>query len=245
VTAPPDPREPLAAAAPPGEPGAFQGFDPGCVVRSHRAASALRPAEERTVCDEDCRTLEAAAVRGEAARCFNCGCVAASPSDLAPVFVALDATVVTTARRIPAGAFFAAAPGGSTVLAPGELVLEVVVPASAAARRCGYRKFRLRNAIDFPIVSAAVSFGDGAGVVDDARIVLGAAAPVPLRLPAVERLVNGCALADLASDELARAVAAGVASACTPLPPNRYKTQVAGAMVVRALRRAAGLPEHG
>jgi NADPH-dependent glutamate synthase beta subunit-like oxidoreductase/CO/xanthine dehydrogenase FAD-binding subunit len=236
---------PVAASAPPGEAAAFQSCDPGCVVRSPRAAAALRRPEERTVCDEDCRTLEAGAVSGEAARCFNCGCVAASPSDLAPVFVALDAAVVTTARRIPAGAFFAASPGGSTVLAPGELVLEVVVPASAAARRCGYRKFRLRNAIDFPIVSAAVSFAEAGGVVVDARVVLGAAAPVPLRLPAVEEVINGRALADLATDEVARAVAASVAAACSPLPPNRYKTHVAGTMVVRALRRSAGMPEHG
>jgi len=224
---------------------ALQALDPACVNRSSRCGAPIRSPGERTLWDEDSHTLGSGDVAAEAARCFNCGCVAASPSDLAPVFVALDAVVVTTAREILAADFFAAAPAGSTVLELGELVLEVIVPAGSAARRCGYRKFRLRNTIDFPIVSAAVSFVDAGGAVDDPRVVLGAAAPVPLRLPAAEAAIVGLRLQDLGSPDVARLVAGSVAGACLPLPANRYKVQVAGAIVVRALRRAAGLPEHG
>jgi CO/xanthine dehydrogenase FAD-binding subunit len=165
-------------------------------------------------------------------------------SDLAPVLVALDATVVTTTREIPAGAFFAAVEGGSTVLEPTELVLEVVLPPDAAARRCAFRKFRLRNAIDFPIVSAAVSFRVEHGSIEDPRVVLGAAAPVPLRAAAVEAALVGHALEDVGSRAFGRHLTERVLEGSVTLPDSAYKAQIAAALVVRAVRRAAGLPEQ-
>ena len=89
--------------------------------------------------------LAAAQADAEAQRCFDCGCVAATPSDLAPALVALDAVIVTTARQIPAGDFFAARVGSSTVLAPGELVTGYVCPRRAPGSRAAYEKFRLRR----------------------------------------------------------------------------------------------------
>jgi NADPH-dependent glutamate synthase beta subunit-like oxidoreductase/CO/xanthine dehydrogenase FAD-binding subunit len=227
------------AAAPTPVAGLLQAFDPGCVAHSPRVAEPASSAGERTLCDEDSCTLDAVSITAEAGRCFNCGCVAASPSDLAPLLVALDARVVTSAREIPAGEFFTAAPAGSTVLDPGELLLEVVISPAAIARRSAFRKFRLRNAIDFPIVSAAVSFTVDQGVVVDPRVVLGAAAPVPLRAPGAEAALVGRRLADLASPETGREIAACVVGHALPLPANAYKAQIAGALVARAVREAA------
>jgi CO/xanthine dehydrogenase Mo-binding subunit/NADPH-dependent glutamate synthase beta subunit-like oxidoreductase len=230
---------------------ALQRFDPACLEPSP-ACSALPPAPDgRRLEAEDVTTVDAAAAACEARRCFDCGCVAVTPSDLAPVLVALDATVVTTEREIPAGAFFAAVPRGSTVLGAGELVREIVLPVDGGERRTAFRKFRLRNAIDFPIVSAAVSLVIGGGVITDARVVLGAAAPVPVRARAAEAALIGRPAADLAgaapapmdpggeAGSLAAQAAALALADALPLPHGGYKAQIARALVTRALAALA------
>ncbi len=218
---------------------AFQGFDPGCTTPSARLAGEPASVAERSLGEEDCRTVPAASVAREAARCFNCGCVAVSPSDLAPVLVALDATVVTTARELPAAALFAASRASSTVLGDDELVTEVRLPPPAAGTRTAYEKFRLRNAIDFPILSVAVSLVVRDGAVTEARVVLGAAAPVPLRVPLVERALVGLEASPPNLAAAARASAAEWAAGCLPLAPNAYKLQVATTLLGRAVESAA------
>ncbi len=114
-----------------------------------------------------------------------------------------------------------------------------VVPAASSGLRATYEKFRLRNAIDFPILSAAVALRVEDGRVADARVVLGAAAPVPLRVEAVERALRGLEASAETLGAAARAAAAQWAAACTPLPANAYKVKVAAALVARAVERAA------
>ncbi len=217
----------------------LQSFDPASARPSPRYDGALLPVEARTVCGEDSCTADIGTVLAEAARCFNCGCVAVTPSDLAPVLVALDASVVTTARSIPAADFFAAGLATSTVLGPGELVCEVRLPSSGSGWRSAYEKFRLRKAIDFPIVSAAVALREEGGRVAAARVVVGAAAPVPLRVAVVEDALVGLEPGAAGLAGAARAAAEEWAAACLPLAPAAYKAKVAVALIVRAVERAA------
>ncbi len=95
------------------------------------------PPAERRLFVEDRGTIPLADTEAEAARCANCGCVAVSASDLAPVLLALDATIKTTRRSITAGAFFAATRQRTTVLESGELLAEVCIPAFAARGAAG------------------------------------------------------------------------------------------------------------
>ncbi len=216
-------------------PRRFQRFDPACLDRSPACSVTVPAPGDRSLTGEDVATVDARAAACEAQRCFDCGCVAVTPSDLAPLLVALDADVVTGERTLAAADFFATPPAGSTVLAPDELVTAVVVPASAVRRRSAFRKFRLRNTIDFPIVSAAVSIDVKDGTIVDARVVLGAAAPVPLRATAAEDALRDRPSADLASGELAREAAESALEGALPLAHNAYKAQIAGALVRRAL----------
>ena len=216
----------------------FQTFDPACVEPLPRCAVAVAQPGERTVCDEDSCTVPRQEVICEAQRCFNCGCIAVTPTDLAPVLVALDGAVVTTRRVLPAADFFAVAPSASSVLAPGELVAEVRLPAPAAGLRSWYEKFRLRKAIDFPIVSVAVALHVDGGRVVAARVVLGAAAPVPWRLTEVEAALTGCEASPAGLAAATRAAAAEWARGCTPLRPNAYKVKIAAALIARAIQNA-------
>ena len=63
--------------------------------------------------------LERIDIAEEARRCLNCSCLAVSPSDLAPAFMALDARVQTSKRLLAIEELFAASVAGSTVLEAG------------------------------------------------------------------------------------------------------------------------------
>lgn len=159
------------------------------------------------------------------------GCYAASSQDSAPALVALDATVVTTDRELPASEFFYANGWRSCGLADGEVVTEVRVPKAA---RSSFEKFALRKSIDFPVVNCACAEGPDGRV----RVVLGAVYPAPVRCEAAEDVLAAAGTVDAASAE---AVADAAVAGCTPLPKSEYKVQIARTMVKRALLDLAGL----
>ena len=111
-------------------------------------------------------------------------------SDLAPALEALGARIKTTKRTLAAEEFFTAGKLRSTVLARGELVEEILVPAQRPGSRQAYQKFRIRNSIDFPIAGLAVIFSAAGGKISEARLVLSAVAPIPFRLKAVEEFLR-------------------------------------------------------
>ena len=200
--------------------------------RSARVITPRLPAQERTLRGEDNQTLAPEAVEQEALRCANCGCVAVNASDLATALVALDARVSTTRRTLPVEDLFAAARNRSTVLAEDELITEFWIPAPPPESCQVYLKFRIRNAIDFPIVSVAFLAGMRDGRFHGARLVLGAVAPVPLRAHAVEQLLED----QLPGAELAGEAAALAVSSAQPLARNKAKVEVVKALVSRAIQ---------
>ena len=94
---------------------------------------------------EDTPSLGLSEIETEASRCFNCGCLAVSPSDIGIALVALDANIVTTKRTLDAQSFFTASATGSTVLDPDELVTEIQIPKPQDGVRQSYLKFTLEN----------------------------------------------------------------------------------------------------
>jgi NADPH-dependent glutamate synthase beta subunit-like oxidoreductase/CO/xanthine dehydrogenase FAD-binding subunit len=168
-------------------------------------------------------------IQSEAMRCVNCGCVAVNASDVAPALIALDATIKTTKRSIKAGEFFDATLMKSTVLAEDELVEEIEIPAPTKQNRQGYHKFRIRNSIDFPIVSLAYSFDLMGQVIQNPKIVLGAVAPTPLRIPAIEEFLDGKTV----NEETAAAVGEVVGSEVRTLAKNAFKVQIVKGLLRR------------
>jgi NADPH-dependent glutamate synthase beta subunit-like oxidoreductase len=180
---------------------------------------------------EDRLGLSLARAETEAQRCLSCGCLAVAPSDLAIALVALDGTVVTNKRTIAAQAFFKASAAGSTVLEPEELIKEIQIPKPARGARQNYLKFTLRKPLDFAIVSAASVIWEKDGICSDARMVLGAVGPAPVRAVAAENALKGNAI-----DENRAAEAAGLAFAnAFPLSMNAYKIQIGKTILKRAI----------
>ena len=153
-------------------------------------------------------------------------CIAVHPSDIAPALIALNGTVVTNVRKIPIENFFDVKFPSSTVLAPGEIITEIQVPAPPAGAKSAFLKFAIRKSIDFPIVNCAVMVGGGAP-----RIALNAVAPKPYRATKAEAAIAGKPINE------ANAEAAGAAAVedAKPLAATKYKVQIAKTLVKRAL----------
>lgn len=161
-------------------------------------------------------------------------CFAVCPSDLATVLAALDAIVQIVHPRgektVPVAEFYE--PQGS-VLQPDEMVTAVHVQEPKRGALQTFLKFRLRETIDFAIVSVAAIVSVGDGLCRDARIVLGAVAPAPYRVKVAEEMMIGKPLdrdiAEMASE-------AAIADA-KPLSRNGYKIEIAKSLILRAILR--------
>lgn len=155
-------------------------------------------------------------------------CFAVCPSDTAIALTALDATVVTNRRSIPIGDFFEVL---GNVLNDDEIVTGIQVPRPVSRAKQSFIKFALRPAIDFAVVSVATVITTEAGKVSDARIVLGAVAPVPYRALAAEDVLKGKAI----SESTAEMAATAAVKDAVPLRDNKYKVQIARTLVKRAV----------
>ncbi|HLA28756.1 MAG TPA: FAD-dependent oxidoreductase [Syntrophales bacterium] len=215
--------------------GGFLEFDPQGVLNITMAKLPERPVVERSVEAEDTFGLKWDEVLAEANRCMNCGCIAVNPSDIGTVLLALDATIKTTKRTLSAEEFFTSTPVITELLDADELVTEIMVPVQGKGGRSAYEKFRVRDAIDFAIVSVASAYGINNDKIRNARVVLGAVAPVPFRARAVEEYLEGKKV----SEDLAAAAAELAVKGTILLDKNGYKAQVLRTLVKRAVLNAA------
>lgn len=160
-------------------------------------------------------------------------CYAVCPSDPAIALVALEASVKTIRpageRTIQLADFYETL---GPVLEPDELVTEIRIPAPPVNAVQRFLKFRLRPSIDFAVVSVAAMLDLVEGICRDARIVLGAVAPVPYRAVAAEDVLRDNPLEE---KQAAQAAQAALAEA-KPMSGNAYKIEIAKTLVKRALR---------
>ena len=166
-------------------------------------------------------------------------CWIVSPSDLAPALIACDAEVELASslgrRRIPLAGFYVAPSGKQRkehAIRRGELITTVRIPEKALERKGTYVKAMERKAWSFAIVSVAAAARVRDGKASDVRLVLGGIAPIPWRVPAAEKVLDGTSL----DDNACLAAADVVLKDATPLRDNGYKVTLARELVRRALR---------
>jgi len=165
-------------------------------------------------------------------------CIATHPSDMAVALAALDAQVQVLGpdgeRTVPfveLHRLVGADPSRDTVLAHGELITAIDLPALPAGARSAYRKVRDRASYAFALVSVAAVVADG-----EVRIALGGVAHKPWRASRAEEILRG---QELTEHAVAAAMAAELATA-QPQPGidagNGFKIPLAGRTVVATLR---------
>ena len=164
------------------------------------------------------------------------------PSDTAPALVALEATfriVGPSGERTVAAADFFTLPAvdaaRENVLKDGEVLAEIALPRRGAGVRSTYHKVLDREAWTHAVVSAAVVLDMDKDMCRSARIVLGGVAPIPWRLPEVEKLLAGKRITPTLAAEAGAAAVAGA----RPLAKNGYKVPMTQAMVRRTLEGLA------
>lgn len=135
-------------------------------------------------------------------------CWAVSSSDTAPALVALGARVVLFSaergeREIALEDLYADDGMAFLTKRPDEILTAVRLAAPRTGFRSTYWKLRRRGSFDFPVLSvgAALRVGDS-GVVEEARVVLGAVASRPIVVPEAAALL-GKPLTDDAIEDLA------------------------------------------
>ena len=165
-------------------------------------------------------------------------CVAASSSDGATLLTALgaEAHVESTDgdRWLPVEKFFMGEGRRNLQIGPHEIVTEIRLPRPPARLTMAYEKLRPRNAIDFPILSVAVTLErEPSGACHELRVVVAA-------LGAKPRLVAG--LATLSGKPVDEETMAQVAEAaykqCHPLTNIAGDTDWRHDMVSVFVRRA-------
>jgi carbon-monoxide dehydrogenase medium subunit len=120
-------------------------------------------------------------------------CNAAPSADMAPPLIALDADAVIAGpkgqRRVPLAEFFTGV--RKTVLAPDELLVELVIPAPGPQSGGAYLRHTPRRELDIAVVGVAAQLTMTDGVCRMARIALAAVAPTPVRATEAEQALAG------------------------------------------------------
>jgi xanthine dehydrogenase YagS FAD-binding subunit len=165
-------------------------------------------------------------------------CFFAHPSDLAPAFIALDASARLVGpkgeRTVPVEKLYRLPVEQLRVglaLEPGEILAEIRVPAPKPGSRSAYLKFKERPSFDFSLAGVAASLVIEGGKIGAARLALSGVAPIPWRAGEAEKALVGATLDAVT----ARQAAELVVEASVPLRHNRYKVSLTRTMVRRAL----------
>ena len=122
--------------------------------------------------------------------------ISARPAaDLPPPLMAYNAKVVLITgvgeREVGLEDFFTGP--GKTMIGPDEILKEIVIEEPRGYSGAGYIKLGVRKALEISLVNVAafLSLDDPEGIIQSARIVLGAVAPTPLRALAAEKALLG------------------------------------------------------
>lgn len=204
----------------------FIHFDAQGVKEAQAVKDKELSAGERALDKEDSFTLTREEAVKEAGRCMNCGCYSVNASDISPVLILLDAQIITTRKTIRAVDFFTTHLKAVDMLDRDEVVTAVRfrIPEGCTT---AYDKFRVREAVDFAIVSLAYAYRMEEGVIRDVRMVLGGVAPVPVERKEAERFLIG----RKPDKDLAEEAAALAAKGAVAMANNSYKIQEVRALV--------------
>jgi xanthine dehydrogenase YagS FAD-binding subunit len=166
-------------------------------------------------------------------------CIAIYPGDFAVSLVAFDARVIvrgTAERSIPVDDFYllpGETPHVEHDLAPGEMIVGIEIPRSAALKRSHYLKVRDRASYEFAAASAAVGIEleDDGKTIREVRIALGGVGTKPWRARAVEDVLKGKPL----DEATLRSAAAASVEGAKSSGHNAFKIELAPKVVARAL----------
>ena len=165
-------------------------------------------------------------------------CNAAPSADMVPALIALSSKVKIQSSKgkkvIPVEDFFIGP--GKTVLKKGEILTEIIIPDIPKNSKVVYIKHGLRKAMDIAIAGVCVFTVRGNGKLKDAKIVLGAVAPTPIRAKKAEKMLISREL----DEDLITKTAEEASKECKPINDIRgsewYRREIVKVLVARGIR---------
>jgi aerobic carbon-monoxide dehydrogenase medium subunit len=162
-------------------------------------------------------------------------------AEMPGIAVTCDAEIAVVgksgARVIPASDFFEGAL--TTALTSDEIIVEIRLPAWPAGRRWGFQEFARRRG-DFAMAAAAVFYDqDERGKARNVHVGVIGVGDRPLRLTAVEEVLNGQSIDEATIAKADAATSAAVDPQDDIHASAAYRRSLVGTMVERALKNAA------
>jgi carbon-monoxide dehydrogenase medium subunit len=125
-----------------------------------------------------------------------------------------------------------------TALKPDEIITEIRLPAWPVKRRFGFQEFARRRG-DFALAAAMLFYDEDSGKARNAHAGAIGVADRPLRLMAVEQVLNGSKIDEKVIAKAEAAASASVDPADDIHAGGAYRKALIGVMVERALKSAA------
>ena len=166
-------------------------------------------------------------------------CHAAFCGDLAPALLALGAEVDLVAsrgtRRIPLSDLYRDDGAAHLTIARDEVLACVLVPTASESLASGYRKARVRGAMDFPLAGVACALEVSGGVLSKLRVALTGTNSRPIVLSGTEPLL-GRPIGTETLRALGKLVQKQVSPMRTTVTQANYRRQVASVLAQRLVR---------
>jgi 4-hydroxybenzoyl-CoA reductase subunit beta len=172
-------------------------------------------------------------------------CYSVFSGDTAPALIALGAKIKIKGpqgeRTIGLAELYTGNGKRPIDLGPADIVTEVTIPSPPKNSSSAYMKYRIREAIDFPLLGVAVniSLDSKAGACTKASVVLGAVASRPVEVTEAEKILKGKKI----TEDLIEEVSEAAFKAAKPLAnllecSPQYRKRLARIFTKRAINSA-------
>ncbi|MDI6765056.1 MAG: FAD binding domain-containing protein [Thermodesulfobacteriota bacterium] len=190
--------------------------------------------------------------RGVRPSCFKTGgklcyvvpkskeCHSAYCGDLAPVLIALDAQIKILGpegeRSLPLKKLYTHNGKKPLSLKKGEILKEILLPPTSG--KTLYLKWRLRESLEFPIVSLALHIErDEKEWIKKANFVFSAVGPGPVETPEAEKMLKGATLEDGLIEKVSTQAVKEISPMRTSIYSPAYKRKMAGILLRQGLEK--------
>jgi 4-hydroxybenzoyl-CoA reductase subunit beta len=176
-------------------------------------------------------------------------CYATCSADTVPALIALHARVTLARwhegaairRELPLEDLYVEDGIRRNVLNPGEVVVGLRLPRSHGLRS-GFRKYRQRASIDYPLVSVAAAFRVEQGSLRDVRVVIGALASAPVLAKETMAVLEGASVSPAVLERAAELVTKGTRPVRNQAGSPAHRRHMARVLCRRLLEDMANTP---
>ena len=178
-------------------------------------------------------------------------CASVYQGDMAPSLIAFDARAVLRrdggTRTIPVASLFSGIGVRPFTIEVDEILTHIIVPIPKGAYGASYQKLRLRQGLEYPLISSAVFVGlSKKGLIDRARVVVGAAGPAPILAEKAAASLIGKRPGEAEIEEAADHAQRAARPADNLALPGEYRKKMIKVFAKRAIGGAlAGLGKAG